>query len=65
MAQILEATGDDELAPEFDADILSLTHEEAVGCLRALVGGGWVSAAAMNLTMRVQRRALAAQKDVG
>lgn len=64
MANIFPPSGYDELSDELDADILALTHDEAIGCIRSLVSGGWVSAAAITLTMRTQRSALSAAEGV-
>lgn len=56
MANIFPPSGEDELTPELDAEILALTHDEAIGCLRTFVGGGFLPASALILVMRVQRR---------
>ena len=58
MARIFEPSGQDELSPDLDADIQRLSLDEAIGVIRSLVGGGWVSPDAVRLSMRVQSRAL-------
>jgi hypothetical protein len=46
----------EQLTPELDADIQKLTHDEAIGVIRALVSGEWVDPNVIRLGMRVQRR---------
>jgi hypothetical protein len=47
----------DQLSPELDATIQTLTHEEALGVIRALAYGGWIHGDAIRLAIRVQKRA--------
>lgn len=48
----------ERLTEELDADIQRLTHDEAIGVIRALVSGEWIDVDVVRLAMRVQRRAL-------
>jgi hypothetical protein len=46
------------LTPELDAEVQTLTHDEAIGVIRCLLEGEWLSPETVRLAMRVQRRAL-------
>jgi hypothetical protein len=48
----------DQLTQELDAEIQDLSHDEAIGVIRALVHGEWLKADVVRMAMRVQKRAL-------
>lgn len=45
-----------ELTPDLDLEVQNLSHDEAIGVIRSLLEGGWISADTIRLAMRVQRR---------
>ncbi len=50
-----------KLSFELDEEINALSHDAAIGCLRAMIHGGWIDADVVRMAMRVQRRALGEQ----
>jgi hypothetical protein len=49
----VEPMGD--LTPELDQEINTLTHDQAIGVIRSIAGGGWLTPNVLRLHMRVQQ----------